>query len=162
MPKLTVRKSSRPPKPKTSPLTHPISRIAPKQTVKHITNARFIELDTVDDFDEPDNQDSKYTCSVRSKDISGETYTLTRRVMLGSVAVVEDTDILKLGEFSYRQFETMAIRKLDKWVNDTNIQFEWVSGKAIVFAKAVKIADHKPIVVEDENGWARVEAMVRL
>jgi len=87
---------------------------------------------------------------------------LTTCVMLGSIAVVEDTDILKLGEFSYRQFETMAVRKLDKWVNDTHVQFKWVSGKAIVSAKEVKIADHKPIVVEDENGWARVEAMVRL
>jgi len=36
-----------------------------------------------------------------------------------------------------------------------------VSGKAIVSTKAVKVADHLPIVVEDENGWEKVEAAVR-
>ena len=36
-----------------------------------------------------------------------------------------------------------------------------MSGKAVVSTKTVKIADHLPIVVEDENGWAKVEAAVK-
>jgi len=135
--------------------------IRPKQMTKRATNAKFIHPDTVLDVDASDNENSGNTTSSRDKDVSDQTYTLTRRVMLGPVAVVEDTDFPKLGEFSYRQFETMAIRKLDKWVNDPKIEFEWVSGKAVVSTKAVKVADHLPIVVEDETGWEKVEAAVR-
>ena len=42
----------------------------------------------------------------RVKDISQETYTLHKSVIVGETSIVGDTDFLKLAEFSYIEFET--------------------------------------------------------
>jgi hypothetical protein len=91
------------------------------------------------------------------KDISLETYTLYKSVMLGDTMVVGDTDFLKHKEFDYRQFETQAIRKLDKAVSDDKRGFEYVSGSALIGAKNVPVKDNMLITLEDNFCWAKVE-----
>ena len=73
------------------------------------------------------------------KDISLETYTLYKSVMLGDIMVIGDTDFLKHSEFDYRQFETQAIRKLDKAVSDDKHGFEYISGSPLIGAKNISI-----------------------
>lgn len=77
--------------------------------------------------------------------------------MLGSMAIVEDSDFVRLGEFSFRQFETSAIRKLTKVSEETKITFEWMSGKAVISSKGTRVADSLSIEVDDESGWKKVE-----
>jgi len=72
--------------------------------------------------------------------------------MLGSTAIIEDSDFVYLGEFSFRQFETSAIRKLTKASEEAKIMFQWLSSKAVISSKSMRIADSLSIEVEDENG----------
>lgn len=58
------------------------------------------------------------------KDVSNEIFILQKSCMLGSTAVIEDSDFVHLGEFSFRQFETSAIRKLTKASEKANTTFE--------------------------------------
>ena len=91
------------------------------------------------------------------KDISLETYTLYKSVMLGDITVIGDTDFLKHKEFDYRQFETQAIRKLDKAVSDDKRSFEYVSGSALIGAKNVPVKHSMLIALEDNFCWLKVE-----
>ena len=91
------------------------------------------------------------------KNISLETYTLIKSVLLGTVAVIEDTDFLKHDEFDFLQFQTQAIRKLDKAIPDASRTFELVSGSATITAKNVPARLHLVMVVEDGLGWIKVE-----
>ena len=77
--------------------------------------------------------------------------------MLGDIMVIGDTDFLKHSEFDYRQFETQAIRKLDKAVSDDKRSFEYVSGSALIGTKNVPVKNSMLITLEDNFCWAKVE-----
>jgi hypothetical protein len=91
------------------------------------------------------------------KDISHETYTLHKSVVLGDIIIVGDTDFLKYDEFDYRQFETHNIRKLDDAAKKGGFSFDYVSGTATIAAKGVRVCDSIVITVEDNFGWKKVE-----
>jgi len=91
------------------------------------------------------------------KDISNETYTLHKSVMLGDTAIVSDTDFLKYEEFDFRQFETQNIRKLHDVSEKAGHSFEYVSGTATIAAKGVRVCDSIVITVEDNFGWKKAE-----
>ena len=90
-------------------------------------------------------------------DVSNEIFVLQKSCMLGSVAIVKDSDFVRLGEFSFRQFETSTIRKLTKVSEEGKTTFEWLSGKAVISSKSVRVSDSLSIEVEDENGRRKVE-----
>ena len=77
--------------------------------------------------------------------------------MLGTTAIVEDSDFVRLGEFSFRQFETSAIQKLTKVSEEAKTTFEWMSGKALISSKGTRIVDSLSIEVDDESSWKKVE-----
>ena len=85
------------------------------------------------------------------RDISGQTYSLYKSVMLG------DTDFLTHEEFDYRQFETYNIRKLNDAAEKGKFSFDYVSGTATIMAKGVRICDNITITVEDNHSWKKVE-----
>ena len=72
--------------------------------------------------------------------------------MLSTEPIFDDTDFLKLGEFSYRTFTFETVRKLHKAAQEAKTEFEWESGQAIISFKGLSIKDHLKITVEDENG----------
>ena len=121
MPNLTARKSHRTRKPVGSPpvvsksRSHSVSskkhvgKLVPIQNQKSATNRIGDEADDVSEVE-------AYAKPV--KDISLETYTLQKLVMLGNDSIIGDTDFVKIGEFGYRQFE-QQIRRLDNVVKDT-------------------------------------------
>jgi len=160
MPNLTVRKSGRVIKRKTSPSTHSdtdsTSRSFPKRVKKinkPISNAA-ITVRTIDDDSE---RESPPPVLERVKDVSNEIFVLQKSCMLGAIPIIEDSDFVTLGEFSFRQFETSAIRKLTKATEEGKTSFEWMSGKAVISSKSMRIADSLSIEVDDENGWRKVE-----
>jgi hypothetical protein len=152
MGKLTVRKSGRAPKHagKTPVVLDSNSDANPSKQhsrsnsivqSKHSSKSRVL--------DEPEVTSEDEEPSKPVKDISLETYTLYKSVMLGDITVVGDTDFLKHKEFDYRQFETQAIRKLDKVVSDDKRGFEYVSGSALIGAKNVLVKRSVLITLED-------------
>jgi hypothetical protein len=91
------------------------------------------------------------------KNISHETYTLHKSVVLGDIIIVSDTDFLKHDEFHYRDFETHNIRKLDDAAKKGGFGFTFVSGTATIAAKGVRVCDSIVIALEDSSGWKKVE-----
>ena len=163
MPNLTVRKSGRQIKRKTSPSTRSDTDSTPLSVPKRVKKSKnlnprdIIVVHTVDDDSE---RESPPPIPAWVKDVSNEIFVLQKSCMLGTMAVVEDSDFVRLGKFSFRQFETSAIRKLTKASEEAKVTFEWMSGKAVISSKSMRIADSLSIEVEDENCWRKVEKRV--
>jgi len=107
-------------------------------------------------FDEQDDEDDEPE-AVPVKDISQETYTLHKSVVIGDTVIVGDTDFLKHEEFNYREFQTQNIRKLDDASKKGAFEFEYTSGTATLSAKGIRVMDNIVIMVEDNHGWKKVE-----
>src|SRR5437762_2811542 len=90
-------------------------------------------------------------------DISNQTYSLHKSVVVGDTIIVGDIDFLRYKEFDYRQFETYNIRKFNDAAEKGKFTFEYVSGTATIMAKGVRICDNIIIAVEDNHGWKKVE-----
>ena len=105
--------------------------------------------------DETDDVSEEEVYAKPVKDISMETYTLQKLVMLGDNSIIADTDFVKIGEFSYRQFEQQTIRKLDNAVKDTEISFNLVSSIAVISAKGVTIGNSMQITVLAGEKWRK-------
>jgi hypothetical protein len=160
MVKLTVRKSGRARKPggKTPVVLN--SKPDANPSKKHGRNDSTVQSKHSSKSRVPDEQEAMsedVEPSKPVKDISLETYTLYKSVMLGEITVIGDTDFLKHKEFDYRQFETQAIRKLDKAVSDDKRGFEYESGSALIGAKSVPAKHSMLITLEDNFCWAKVE-----
>jgi len=80
--------------------------------------------------------------------------------MLGTIAIVEDLDFVRLSEFSFWQFETSAIRKLTKASKEAYTTFKWMSGKAIMLSKGTRIVNRLSIKIDNESGWKKVKKAV--
>ena len=63
------------------------------------------------------------------QDVSGVIFTVMKVCMFGSVAVVEDTDFVCLGEFSFRQFHILTLRRVDKAAEDAKCSSECCQDK---------------------------------
>src|SRR5436190_15287648 len=129
--KLTVRKSSRPPKP-TRSHTMPsksTSSSSSKPKVKCVKISGFIHPDdkhVVEDENDLEQEEDIQEVRRAVKDVSLEIFTLKYSCLLRSDIVYEDTDYVCLEEFSYRQFTTQGIRKLDKVAEEAKVDFGWV------------------------------------
>ena len=80
--------------------------------------------------------------------------------MLNAHEFLADSDIVKLGEFRYYMWITKCIRKLGKAGEDGDFDTDWDNGRAVISARGVTKANHLSIVIEDENGWRKVERFV--
>ena len=160
MTKLTIRKSGRATKPSKNTRTRSESPPILKPAKKRVKKTVFIDsdnMDTVDDVDEDQDVQVVQVLPVPLEDVSDVTFTIMKLCVLGGMAVLEDTDFCKLGDFDYRYFNQQAIRKVDKAVQAANCEFEWVSEQAIITQQTTKVCDYLPITVEDESGWKKVE-----
>ena len=142
MGKLTVRKSGRAPKHagKTPGVLNSKSNTNPsKQHGRNnsIVQSKHSSKSHVPDEPEVMSEDEEPYKPV--KDISLKTYTLYKSVILSDIMVVGNTDFLKCKEFHNRQFETQAIRKLDKAVSDDKQGFEYISGSPLIGAKNISV-----------------------
>ena len=160
MTKLTVQKSGRTRKPEGKTPVVLDSKSDANPSKKHGRNGTTVQSKHSSKSrvpDEPEAMSEDEEPSKPVKDISLETYTLYKSVMLGDITVIGDTDFLKHKEFDYRQFETQAIRKLDKAVSDDKCGFEYESGSALIGTKNVPAKHSMLITLEDNFCWAKVE-----
>jgi hypothetical protein len=160
MPKTRKQKSSKDNKTpeKTPKPSKPLA--VPNSAVNHVTKIKikgFVHPDDADSIPASDDEVVIVPAPEVVIDVSGYTYTLQKCCMLGEVAIWEDTEFHKLNEFSYRQFDTMAIRKLDRAVLDSKTNFEWVSGQVTLCAKNIAVKNQLKINVEDDICWKKVE-----
>ena len=136
---------------------------APKRTPKlnvHVAKAAAKEKKPVGtkyvSEDEDDEADSTIV-PISVRDISLDTYTLHKSVVVGDTAIVSDTDFLKFEEFDFRDFEMQNIHRLNDAATKGGFEFEYVSGIATLSAKGVRVMDNIVITVEDNGSWKKVE-----
>src|SRR5437773_10780658 len=84
-------------------------------------------------------------------DISNQTYSLHKSVVVGDTVIVGDTDFLTHEEFVYRQFETYNIRKLNDAAEKCKFTFEYLSRTATIMVNGVRICDNLILAVEDNH-----------
>jgi len=154
MPNLTYRKHGRKATGKENPPVVSTSSkrvIVPKKHVpqppankKSASKAKHVpEVEDAEDVDDSEPEPVM--------DISNQTYSLHKSVVVGDTVIVGDTDFLRHEEFDYRQFETYNIRKLNDAAEKGKFTFEYVSGTATIMAKGVRICDNIIIAVEDNH-----------
>jgi hypothetical protein len=95
-------------------------------------------------------------------DVSNMIYTLSQSFMLEDEAIFEDSNIYKLGEFSFRQSDLLATRKFAKAAELGNFEIEWVSGQATVSRKGLPKGEWLKLPVEDDGSWQKVESFIKL
>ena len=157
---LTVRKSHRTPKPVESLPVVSKSRshaVSSKKHVRKLVRVQNKESTTNRVGDEADDVSEEEVYAKPVKDVSMETYTLQKLVMLSGDSIIAVTDFFKICEFGYRQFEQQTIRRLDNAVKDPEISFNLVSSIAVISAKGVTIGNSMQIMVEDFSCWGKVE-----
>jgi len=107
--------------------------------------------------DEEEDTEEDEPAPPRVKDVSQETYTLHKSVIVGKTSIVGDTDFLKLAEFSYIEFETHNIRKLHDAATKGGFEFESDSSTATISAKGIRVMDNIVIAIEDGSSWKKGE-----
>ena len=112
---------------------------------------------SVDDASDDDKPPLKSTA-----DVFHTIFTISRYILLNKDPVLEDTDFLTFGQFNYREFNILGIRKLVKYAENHKLETNFISGQAVISAKGVPVREHIKIVVEDENGWKKVEQGVEV
>jgi hypothetical protein len=153
---VSKRSSTRP----SRPSTRKLAAEAPKKPVKRAKTKEFVHPENIPTPTSPSPPPTDKDTSNKILDISQQEFTIARCCMLGSTPVMEDTDFVKLSEFSFRGFETTSIRKLDTAAQNAKTGFQWESGTATISAKGVPMRDYLTIAVEDASGWTKVEGFV--
>jgi len=82
-------------------------------------------------------------------DISMNIFTLQKSVMVGNVQVVSDTDFPVLGEFNFRKFQTMNVRRVADAAKKGGFEFEADTCTATVSAKGVPATGRLVITVNE-------------
>ena len=93
-------------------------------------------------------------------DVSDVQFTLSTSCILNAHELLADSDIVKLGEFSYHAWNTKCIRKLAKAGEEGDFDMDWVNGSAVISARGITKANHLSIIIEDESGWKKAEKFV--
>lgn len=159
------RKAKKVPKrPATSPPPSDVKKCS-NTVVKRIKVAKFVDPDTIGQETDKNSENSTEDDDddkLVMVDVSNMVYTLSQTCMIGDEPVLKDTNFLKLGEFSYRQFDMLSSRKLFKLSETGKWDPEWVSGQAIVSCKSLPIREWLKVPVEDENSWEKVECCIRM
>ena len=93
-------------------------------------------------------------------DISNVQFILSTSCILNAHDFLINLDIVKLGEFSYNMWNTKCIRKLAKTGEDSGFDIDWIRGCVVISARGVKKANHLSLIIEDENGWRKIEKFV--
>jgi hypothetical protein len=149
---------SKPNAPRTRSL--PVSAKAksiPETTVTKIKIKKFIHPDDIDKASSPEQEETVISAPEPILDISPLDYTLRTSRRLDETPVFEDTTFYKLTEFAYHPFHIMASKKIERAVVELKIEFEWISGMTILYAKSIAIKNHLRITVDDTEGWKKIE-----
>src|SRR5436190_22030487 len=156
----THKASNAPQKHHPTTKTHENNEITSKPPAKHVKSKGFIDPNKMSKEPMPESHSSTPEVIEQSLDVSELQYTVIWVCMLGSVSVEGDTDLYKLSEFNYREFNHLMVKKVTQMIEKSKIDFEWKSGSAALTFKGMSKANAIPIEVQDEEGWKKVEKLV--
>jgi hypothetical protein len=157
MPKKGSRKSKRNAPSTTSQMASAKPKSIPKTTVTKIKIKKFVHPDDIDKNSSPEQEETVISTPEPILDVSTLDYTLRFSCRLGETPVFEDTTFYKLAEFAYQPFAAMVNKKIERAAVELKTEFEWMSGMATLCAKSIAIKNQLRIIVDDTEGWKKVE-----
>ena len=160
MPKQGQRKSGRLPKPSQKRNTRSVTPPPLNPPKKRAKLAKFVHPENVITLEESEDEQTipdPPPRPVHVKDVSEDIFMVNKCCLLDKEAVWNDTDWVKLGEFSFREFSQQSIRKVMKAAEKDKKGVEWVSGTAAISSDKAKVSETISIEVEDHVGWKKVE-----
>ena len=160
MPPATRNVSKQPRKRQSSVKARENAEIAVKPPPKRVKKKKSSEI-RPRSLKPPSSSDSDSDIeSIRSIDVSDHQYTLSTCCMLNKDEFLQDSDYLKLREWSYNAWNVQCIRKLEKASELSGFDPEWVSGRAVISARGVAKANALAIAVDDDTCWKKVERFI--
>jgi len=157
--RIASKAASKRPAPTPEPTTN---KKATEKAAKRAKQLKFIDPETlVQEPKEatPETEDDDAPAII---DVSDFLDTLSKHYMLGPEPVLEDTAFLKLGEFSFEDFNSQSMRKLGKTLDEHKYQPVWVSGQAVVSRKGLAKSEWLKFPVRDPTDWENVEKCIKL
>ena len=94
------------------------------------------------------------------EDVSAIKFTLSWSLLLDSVEIDSDSELLILGEFNYREFNANAIKTMARATAKAKIEYEYIKGSAALGAKGVVKVNERPLTINDEDGWKKAESFI--
>jgi len=91
------------------------------------------------------------------EDVSAIKFTLSWSLLLDSVEIDSDSELLILGEC---EFNTNAIKTMARATAKAKIDYEYIKGSAALGAKGVAKVNERPLTIKDEDGWKKAESFI--
>ena len=87
--------------------------------------------------------------------------TMNTSVILSSTSVYVDSFLVQLGAFDFRKFFADNASRVTKSADKAKVGFQWDKGETTISAKGIAKNQWLHPEIEDEEGWANVEGMVK-
>ena len=133
---------------------------AVKSTVKHVPKGKFIHPNEADKEVHESTPEPIESIPEPIEDVSSVEFSLSWSLLLDRVEIDSDSELLTLGQFNYRDFNSNAIKTMTRATAKARVEFEYVKGSATLGAKGVAKASERPLTINDEEGWKKAESFI--
>ena len=123
-----------------------------KSTRKHVPQGKFIHPDNADKEVHKSDQETIESTPLTIADVSSIKFSLFWSLLLDGVEVDSDSELLILGQFNYRDFNSNAIKTMTRATSKARVEFEYTKGSATLEAKGISRVSERPLIVNDEEG----------
>ena len=131
-----------------------------KSALTRVPKGQFIHPDNADKETHETDPEPLELSPPPVVDVSSVKFSLSWLLMLDGVEVDSDSELLILGQFNYRDFNSNAIKAMVKATTKSRVEFEYIKGSATLGAKGVSKVNERPLTVNDEEGWKKAENFV--
>jgi len=92
--------------------------------------------------------------------MSAVKFMLSWSLLLDSIEIDSDSELLVLGEFNYREFNANAIKTIARATAKVKAGYEYIKGSATLGAKGVMKVNERPLTINDEERWKKAENFI--
>jgi len=131
-----------------------------KSTLKRVPKGKFINPNDADKEAHESDPELTEFAPPPIADVSSIKFSLSWSLLLDGVEVDSDSELLILGQFNYRDFNSTAIKTMTRATAKARVEFEYLKGSATLGAKGVSKVSERPLTVNDEEGWKKAESFI--
>jgi len=131
-----------------------------KDTRQRVPKGKFIHPNDADKEVHKSDPEMIESTPPPIADVSSIKFSLSWSLLLDGVEVDSDSELLVLGQFNYRGFNSNAIKTMTRATSKARVEFEYIKGSATLGAKGVSKVSERPLTINDEEGWKKAESFV--
>ena len=131
--------------------------ITVKPKIRRVNKAHFTQPEDVEKAVPESPSEPNELFPEPIEDVSAVKFTLSWSLLLDSVEIDSDSELLILGEC---EFNTNAIKTMARATAKAKIEYEYIKGSAALGAKGVAKVNERPLTINDEDGWKKAESFI--